>query len=355
MLGISIFLGEELTEETEQYLYKMNESGFSGIFSSLHIPEDNVSHYRKRLAKLSSFAKKLNMELMVDISGEALTKIGLSFDRPTEILTTGITGLRMDYAISNKTIAAVSNHLKVALNASTISEQDVRELREFGANFENMEAWHNYYPRPETGLDMPTFLEKNNWLKNLGFRIMAFVPGDGKLRGPLFQQLPTLEDHRFKHPLACSIELTKTGSVDDIYIGDPSIIDETREQFKAYYQEQVLILKYTQVSRNPIYLDLITGNHWNRMDPARDVLRSAKARFKPRVEIKPEENLQPRSKGSITIDNELYGRYMGEIQITKLDLKADEKVNTIAKVVETDLDLIDWCLAGQQFKLKPMN
>ena len=43
-----------------------------------------------------------------------------------------------------------------------------------------------------------------------------------------------------------------------------------------------------------------------------------------------------RKKGSITIDNELYGRYAGEMQIATHDLPVDEKVNVVGMVVEED-------------------
>ena len=51
-------------------------------------------------------------------------------------------------------------------------------------------------------------------------------------------------------------------------------------------------------------------------------------------------------KGSITLDNEKYLRYMGEIQLTKYDLPADEKVNVVAKVIKEELPLINQIKAG---------
>src|SRR5699024_11291014 len=74
-------------------------------------------------------------------------------------------------------------------------------------DFTSIEAWHNYYPRPETGLDKLEFINMNKWLKEKGITVMAFVPGEGDLRGPLFEGLPTLEDHRYKHSLGSALEL----------------------------------------------------------------------------------------------------------------------------------------------------
>ena len=100
---------------------------------------------------------------MVDISGQALEKAGFSIDRVEELQELGVTGLRMDYHISNETIAQVSQKMTVSLNASTIRQEDIDELKEYKANFNQLEAWHNYYPRPETGLSRESFLRKNDF------------------------------------------------------------------------------------------------------------------------------------------------------------------------------------------------
>ena len=48
--------------------------------------------------------------------------------------------------------------------------------------------------------------------------------------------------------------------------------------------------------------------HTNRLDPARDVIRSVESREEHKVILQPMHTIA-RKKGSITIDNELYGRY----------------------------------------------
>ena len=63
------------------------------------------------------------------------------------------------------------------------------------------------------------------------------------------------------------------------------------------------------------------------------------------------ENTKARSKGSITRDNDRYGRYRGEVQITLRDLPADERVNVVGRVVEADLPLLSFLQPGQIVKL----
>ncbi|WP_348922903.1 DUF871 domain-containing protein [Enterococcus rotai] len=348
MYGISVFLGEEITDDTRNYIQKMSEVGFNGIFTSLHIPEDDSALYRQRLRALGSIAQKLDMKLMVDISGEALIRAGFSFDRLDEITSIGVTGLRMDYAISNQVIAEATHYLNIGLNASTITTQDVQELQMFQADFSKFEAWHNYYPRPETGLSSTFFNEKNSWLQESGFQVFAFVPGNKKLRGPLYEGLPTLEKHRYESPFAAAIELQENNQIDGVYLGDPEISERTMQQFARYNCDQTVQLEVESVGSD--YYSLILGTHVNRQDEARDVVRSAAARFKKINRIEP-ETVREREIGSVTIDNVQYGRYMGEIQIVKNQLPANKKINVVAKVVEEDHSLLKLISAGKKFNL----
>lgn len=346
MFGFSIFLNEGLTGETTDYIEEMAQNGFSGIFTSLHIPEDDAAQYRKRLTDLGAAAKSSNLELMVDISGEALDRAGFSFDRVEELNEIGVTGLRMDYHISNHQIAKLSQQMLIALNASTITETDIQELRTASANFDHLEAWHNYYPRPETGLDKEWYHKKNKWLQGYGFTVQGFVPGDEQLRGPLYQGLPTLEEHRGLHPLAAALDLL--ADTDKVYIGDSGLSAETLRQFSFYMKEETLKLSVEAFDKQVEY---VLGTHINRQDEARDVIRSAEARFKkiPHVEPLP---AGARELGSVTIDNANYLRYMGEIQIVKRTLPADEKVNVVGQVIDQDKALIQHIKAGQKFSLE---
>lgn len=348
MLGFSIFLGTDFNDSTFKYMERMKAFNFNGIFTSLHIPEDDSSQYLERIQKLGQAAQSLDLSLMVDISSKALEAIGIDIDKDvSKLLEMGITGIRMDYGISMSTIAAVSRVMKVGLNASTLTISDVSELTKHQADFSQMELWHNYYPRPETGLAKNAFVEQNKWLKSQGLKVIAFVPGDEQLRGPLFEHLPTLEKHRNQHPLASALEMLRDCQVDEVYIGDERLSEKPMKQFSQYVTEAIISLEVLPLTRN--YHDLFIGRHTNRVDDARDVIRSQEARFKKLPEIKQEKSYV-RNKGSITLDNQLYGRYMGELQLLKRTLPADGKVNVVAQVMPEDIALIDWIEPGQLYE-----
>lgn len=349
MLGFSIFMNQEIADKQRVYIESMTQIGFQGIFTSMHIPEDDATKYRQRLTQLAKFAKDNKLDLMVDVSGEALERAGFDRGRPDELSELGVTGLRMDYHISNQDIAQLSKYLKISLNASTVTPKDISELQSWGADFTNLEAWHNYYPRPETGLDREWLWQKNRWLKEAGFTVQAFVAGDEDLRGPLYQGLPTLEEHRGMHPLAAALDLQRQLAVDLVYIGDGGLAKSSQRQFAAWLKDGILSLR-AEV-QGPRSFSWCQGEHVNRQDEARDVVRSAEARFREIPVIVP-ENTVARSLGSITVDNVDYPRYSGEIQICKGNLAADPRINVAGRVIAKDRPLIQQIKAGDKFTIE---
>ena len=86
---------------------------------------------------------------------------------------------------------------------------------ENGIDCERLIAWHNFYPRRETGLDEHFFDKQTALFKQYSIPVCAFIPGIGENRGPLFEGLPTLESHRDVHPFTAAAELYNK-SIDDV-------------------------------------------------------------------------------------------------------------------------------------------
>jgi len=349
MKGLAVYLSEPLTDEAKDSIRQMRTIGFTSIFTSLHIPEDDPSLYTERLRNLGELARQLKMELVADIAPTSLAALGKTWDDAGMLTEWGVTGLRVDYGVTPKQVADLSKQMMVALNASTLTAEELDAMKAEGLVLEHVEAWHNFYPRPETGLDRNWFNDKNAWLHGQGIRVQAFIPGDGPLRGPLHATLPTLEDHRGQAPFACYLELES--SVDRILIGDPGISESSMHQFAAY-QEGIIVLRATGQGEDPMLETIQT----NRMDPARDVIRSVESRAygRPGDGLLEPTTLADRPVGSITIDNLHYGRYAGELQITKRDLTADERVNVIGRVIEVDRPLVQQIGPGGRFQLEWM-
>lgn len=358
MLGISIYLNKDHETSNKNWLEQASKQGFSSIFTSIHIPEDDPETYSELLYNLSTLAKHNHMDLMVDVSRESLNHLNVDIQNVHTLLEWGITGLRLDYGFSVKEIVNLSKQLNVSLNASTLTEQRLQELIEAGLFTENVEASHNFYPRPETGLSKEYFIEKNKLFKKYHIKVSAFIPGDGEKRHPLYKGLPTLEVHRESSLVEAYLELSRSCLVDSVYIGDLSLQPETLEKF-SYLKDGLIPIRYDgSLNGEPseIYSYLNEG-HPNRLDSAHQVIRFARSRGDLRHEskfLKP-HNTVDRPKGSITIDNEKYGRYAGEIQITRYDLAADPKVNVIGQVIEEDLPLLEYVGGGQKVILQKMS
>ena len=341
MLGFSIYLNRDLTADDYNYILAMRNAGLTTIFTSLHIPEDDPKVILKRLAELTKWCKNLETAVIADVSESGMARLGLALENEEQIASLGLTGLRIDDGVSPATIAKLSQKMPIALNASTINEDDVTALREHGANFENLQAWHNFYPRPETGLDSNWLKAKNDWLHHMNLETMAFVAGDAVLRGPIHAGLPTLEKQRGENPLAAMLELKRL-ACDHVFIGDASLSPQMIDSFKNYTKKQIITLR---IDEN---LPELFNSEWhNRPDVARDVVRLTEGRSRQLFDVAPQGNPGTRSKGTITCDNKLYLRYQGELQITKRDLPADEKVNVLGHVVADDLPLLNQIDAGQ--------
>ncbi|OIK15345.1 MupG family TIM beta-alpha barrel fold protein [Bacillus sp. MUM 13] len=352
MLGISVYLGKQSGNIQEKFIRDMSQSGFRSIFTSLHIPEDDATQHLALLKELGWQAKENGMELIADISPVTLENLNITYESLPDLLEWGITGLRMDYGVDPKVIARLSKTMKIALNASTIDDRLYQELKDCSMDFSMAEAWHNYYPRPETGLGKEDFTSRNKWLKEKGFTVMAFVPGDGVQRGPIFKGLPSLEKHRGADPFEAFLELKHECFADKVFIGDLTLKEETLNKFSIYEKNQIP-LRCRIYSDTPETREILALDHINRTDSARDAVRSQNTRpyaAEKKLVIEPVSPAE-RKKGSITIDNRLYGRYQGELQITKRDLPEDSCINVIGEVVEEDLPLLRFVGGGQAFIL----
>lgn len=347
MFGISVYLNEDIGEKQEQYVKKAKQHGFRWVFTSLHIPEDDASQLQGRFRQLARLARETGMALFADVSPASLEKIGLSMDQAEELIEWGVAGLRVDYGIAGKTIADLSKKMNIALNASTLTQREYEDILSAGADISRIEAWHNFYPRPETGLGEAYIEEKNKWLLSLGLGTTAFVPGGRHKRGPLFQGLPTLEKHRNRAPFEAALELIHQLYTQKVLIGDPDLSDEAFRQFKCFEEDKCIRLRAKSFTDTALYADVQT----NRPDPARDCIRSVESRGFAQIGDKTVEPFQTveRPRGTITVDNKRYLRYAGEMQITLNDLPADEKVNVIGRIMAEDLPLLSFVGPGGRF------
>ncbi|AVK60370.1 DUF871 domain-containing protein [Lactobacillus sp. CBA3605] len=344
MLGFSVYLNQPLDTHQFEKMASLQQAGFTGVFTSLHIPEEDATQYLARLKTLGAACQRLGLTLTADVSAAGMRRMGLAIENPNDMMALGVTTLRIDDGVEMATIASLSQQLPIALNASTITTANILALKAANANFDHLEAWHNYYPRPETGLDEAWLKTKNQWLQAQGFTTMAFVAGDAERRGPIKAGLPTLECDRNRQPLAAALNLLRYDHVDRVYIGDPALSCRVRYQFEQYFKNDILQL--TGRTTVPALYDQL----WhNRIDVARDVVRLVEGRQRLTA-IMPVPPVS-RPIGAITIDNDAYGRYVGELQLIKRGLAPDQRVNVVGQISAADVALLPLIGGNQAVKI----
>jgi uncharacterized protein len=331
LIGISFYLNDPLAEERIERAGKM---GVKRAFTSLHIPEES-GDLANRAMNLLQCAKEAGIEVYADVSLKTPGHLGL--DSLFDLKSLGVSGLRLDDFFENELILKLAEKFKLALNASIIFEEDVRALLEGGLRANQLLAWHNFYPRRDTGLS-DTFFEKQNELfKKYSIPVSAYIPGDGEKRGPLFEGLPTLEEHRDLDSFMSALELFHSG-IEDVYIGDPEVSENLLRKLMDFDEHHCVEVRIEGFQEGVFRL---------RPDLSRDVLRFMDTRSEGSI---PPMNTEARLTGSITIDNDRYGRYRGEVQITLWDLPADERVNVVGRVIEDDWLLLSYLKPGQKVK-----
>jgi uncharacterized protein len=340
MVGISLYtgMGYSLADNLE-YLEKASELGIKKVFTSLHIPEANSNVYNEAEEILLK-AKQLGMMVTADISKYYIDKI--------DIKKYNLYALRLDFGFTIKEIAGLSKALpyRIQLNASTVSDKYLDELIHNGAEMNNIEVCHNYYPRNNTGMAYGLFMERNRCFMEHGIKIAAFIPLQHQRRGPLHEGLPTLECHRDIRPVISAQHLLHSG-IDTVYAGDAFATEEELKSI-AGIKRDVYSIPIRLLEPSEGEMQVLSGVHTNRMDPGEYVIRSQEARLKKHEKIL-QHNTTQRKRYSVTIDNEGYLRYEGELQILKRELQSDDRVNVAGDASEAGL-LIEMIKPGEAFE-----
>ncbi len=350
IFGASFYLGYGLDNLT--YLRAARQAGVQRYFTSLHVTELDP---RGMAVSLQSSVADLGAqaEVIADVSPRTFDALGARPDNLEPLAALGIRGLRIDYGFPLETIARMADNpfgIKVVLNASTVDPRVVEGVLPLG----RVEFWHNFYPRPETGLSFEWMVGQSQALRQLGFRVGAFLPWLPEARPPLGLGLPTVERHRSLDVRLAAAELIRSGAIDTVVMGDPCADLTVLLALREMIEDRIIPLRVMVSELGPREQATVNALHTSRRDPSELVLRSATSRTMAAIgEGVPARNCSARPRYTITIDNEGYQRYAGELQITLCDLPADERVSVVGRVVQEDWPLVDLVEPGGKFRLVP--
>jgi len=179
--------------------------------------------------------------------------------------------------------------------------------------------------------------------------VLAFIPGDTRKRGPVFEGLPTLEAHRNVIPSAAFADLALKFGLEEIFVGDPGISQKEIDRITRFSEEGILSIP-CEIHENwhHLYDQVFTC----RVDSPKWLVRFQESRvYSCQGQSTDPHNCEKRMRGALTIDNIRYGRYSGEIMLIRSDLPADDRVNVIGHVPENALLLLDLIGRGTKFIL----
>jgi len=90
--------------------------------------------------------------------------------------------------------------------------------------------------------------------------------------------------------------------------------------------------------------------HLVRGDSSDYVLRSSQSRITHKKDHFEPHDTRPIEKGDILIDNYLYTKYAGELQVALLPMENSGKTNVVGRILEQDLPLLDLLKPWQKFQ-----
>lgn len=340
--GFSLYLS---TFEAQRSTLDLWAGTGAPIFLSLHISEEFDATYCQRAREICHLLAVQGFRTIADVSRKTLTQFGCA-DLTELAKELRLWGLRIDYGFSPEEIGEMASKMPIVLNASTTSPDDARRIAARGTD---VFALHNFYPRPETGLDEELLMQTTNRLREAGLSVQCFIPGDTVLRGPLHEGLPTLEAHRNVLPSAAFVDMVLRFGMQDIFLADPGLSEREQERISGFCRDGVI--------RVPAKLDENWAHLYGkvftcRVDSPRWLIRFQESRtYSCQGEAVEPANCAARSRGVITVDNQLYGRYSGELMLIREDLPADDRVNVIGAVPENAMLLVDRIGRGAKFML----
>lgn len=337
-VGASIYVGldDYPVKKNIEYLELLKNKKIDYVFISAHMPEMKES-FVEELDVLCKKAEELGIKIILDVSKPMMSK----FTVPN------IYALRLDYGFTMDEIVEMCKQDKyiIELNASTLTKSKIEYLKNRGVDLNKLRISHNFYPKKYTGLTSEVVKKKNQEFHSLGMKVMVYIPSKVGFRPPMYEGLPTVENHRFLS-LPAILSTIKYLEADEVFFGDAYASSEELDYVKKFnFNVPVIpVVLKEGVSEEEKQL-LINRVHYNRSDETEYFKRSS-VRFNG--SIRPFNTVE-RNKFDVTIDNEKFLRYQGEVCVMCKNIEADERVNVIGKALIDD-DVLKAIKPGKPFR-----
>lgn len=313
------------------------------VFTSLHIPESRG--LREFGAYLQLLHESDGFEFCADISPATLEALGLGIEDLGLLRTWGVRSVRIDFGFDAAQVRRIAGvgPFQVAVNASTADAALLDEL-----DGVPLVGWHNYYPRPETGLGEDFFDRQNGLFASRGLALYSFIPGEVSFRAPLFLGLPTLEVHRHRNAYITYLQTRTRQPAVRVVCAEGVLHDEHLRWIAHFEQTGEVTLPLVSVDPAAEYLK---GRSWRLRPEGTDssfrVEETRGATMPGRI-----VNADVRGRGSLQVDLAGYGRYAGEIHLMHRDLPLNHLQAFVGCIAQPYLGLVDVLRPGMTVRFE---
>ncbi|WP_165002984.1 MULTISPECIES: MupG family TIM beta-alpha barrel fold protein [unclassified Enterococcus] len=360
MFGIAVYPYKEVQEETVDYIKTAAKYGFERVFTNLLMIEPGEEkQVIERLETIIKEARKCRMEVILDVNPAVFEQLGISHHDLTFFKKMGATGIRLDSSFDGLVESLLTfdeTGLDLEINISNDTYY-LENILSYQPNAKRLIGCHNFYPQRFTGLDYEYFMKCSAKYKKLGLRTAAFINSQTADHGPhcYTDGLCTLEQHRDLPIELQAKHLVATNLIDDIIIANAFASEEELAALSALCTDQIVL--DVEFSSNTTGLEkeiLLDNQHFNRGDINRFSIRSTFVKLRYQDQDIPENNAKEKvSYAEITLGNNSFGQYKGEINIVKQGMPNERREkNVIGKITKSDQFLIDYIQPWTKFRFR---
>lgn len=354
-LGFSVYPDHGSDEEIKEYIDLAYKYKFQRVFMCLLSVDSNRDNL-KRFKSIAEYAKEKGMYVIADVSPNIFETMSISFRDLRFFKDLGLKGIRLDYGFSPQEEAIMTQNnlgLTIELNTS-LGVERLEPILAYDANIDQLRGCHNFFPHRYTGISREHFLYCSSGYVQKHLSTSAFVSSKHARFGPwpVEEGLCTLEEHRDLPIDVQAKDLWSTNLVDEVIIGNAFAREE---EFKALSEVNPYRMSFkvqcvegiSEVEKEILFENI----HRNRGDVSEFMIRSSDTRAYYKEETILPHNTVNIKRGDVLIDNDLYGKYAGEVQIALKDMVNSGKTNVVGRIREEEIYLLDRIQANEHFDL----
>lgn len=315
------------------------------VFTSLHMPES------ESLRAFGEYLRHLHVShgltFCADISPGTLALLNIELADAAMLREWGVRMVRIDYGFTTEQTAQIARAggYRIAVNASTVTAGDLDRLDGL-----DVVGWHNFYPRPETGLSDEFFAAQNAMARERGLRIFCFIPGERSFRAPLRLGLPTIERHRHANSYLNHARVRAACPDATVVCAESTLLATHLEWIEHYERTGESVLPMTRL--DPTVEFLVDGS-WRLRPEGTEFSHRIEGTRAPRT---PENvvNGAVRPAGSLQLDLASMGRYHGELHLMRTDRPLLAGQALVGEIAVPYREVVDCLRPGDSVRFVPV-